>query len=124
MEAVTQLEMFPGGPVRTAFPPRFAAFRQFHRDNPEVYRLFRKFARQALDAGMPSCGARLIGERIRWHVRIETQSDDGFKVNDHHWPYYSRLLMLEEPRAFDGFFERRDGQFDVTDEVLLDECGK
>ena len=42
-------------------------WREFHDNNPAVFRLFRKFAEQALARGV-KVGARLIGERIRGEV--------------------------------------------------------
>lgn len=98
---------------------RFERWAAFHRANPGVYELFRRFAVQALEkGGRRRFGARMIGERIRWYTAIET-TDVDFKVNDHYWPYYARLLMLTEER-FAGFFERRDTRFDVEDEEILE----
>lgn len=107
--------------VSTLFPTdqhRFDRWCEFHRDNPDIFRLFVQFAKQAKAAGRERYGAHAIGERIRWHVMVETRSADGFKVNDHHWPYYSRLAMLTEPDLV-GVFERRDAQFDATDAEIL-----
>lgn len=98
---------------------RFAAWKQFHRANPHVFALFVRFAREAKAAGRERFGAHAIGERIRWYTAIETRSSDGLKINDHHLPYWSRLAMLLHPDLA-GFFERRDANFDATDEQLLD----
>ena len=95
---------------------RFQRFCEFHRDNPTVWALFKQFAYQARSTGRERFGARMIGERIRWYTLIETNSTD-YKLNDHYWPYYARLLMLADDR-FKGFFERRDTRFDATDEEL------
>lgn len=97
---------------------RFEAFKKFHAANPEVFVLFRRFARQAKDkGGRKYFGARMIAERIRWYTAVETNSDEEFKLCNNHIPYYARLLMLKYTE-FDGFFARRDGQFDVGDEEL------
>lgn len=99
---------------------RFERFKQFHRDNPRVFELFKRFAESALENGRRRrFGARMIGERIRWYTAIET-SDEEYKVNDHFWPYYARLLMLTDDR-FTDFFERRDNRFDVDDATMLEE---
>lgn len=99
---------------------RFERFKQFHHDNPRVFELFKRFAESALENGRRRrFGARMIGERIRWYTAIETTGED-FKCNDHYWGYYSRLLMLTDPR-FAGFFERRDARFDVDDQTILQE---
>lgn len=101
---------------------RYSHFKEFHKNNPRVFELFEQFARTAKTRGSRRCfGARMIGERIRWYTAVETDSDDEYRINDHHWPYYARLLMLRYPE-FDGYFERRDSHFDVEDKQLLEEC--
>ena len=100
-----QLEMF----TRTN---RFDAWKAFHRDNPAVFGLFRRFAMEALNKGRRRLGARMIGERIRWHTGVETIGDE-FKINDHFWPYYSRLLAGLDDR-FKTFFTFKDDRFDAT----------
>ena len=91
---------------------RFEAWKEYHRDNPRVWRIFQHFAEQALTSGRDRMGARMIGERIRWYTTIES-SDAEFKINDHHWPYYARLLAGTDER-FDGFFVFKDKRFDAT----------
>ena len=112
-----QLNLFDsdGNPL---LPPRFAAFVQFHRANPRIYGLFIRFALEGAVSGRKRFGARMVGERIRWYCNVETRSKDEFKVNDHHWPYYARMAMLDEP-SLEGIFERRDAHFDASDEMLL-----
>lgn len=90
---------------------RFDSWKTFHKDNPAVFRLFHRFALEALQAG-EKVGARMIGERIRWRTQIETTTDSP-KINDHHWPYYSRLLMAVDSR-FEGFFVIKDQRFDAN----------
>lgn len=103
-------------------PIRYGRFRRFHLANPQVFRWFTHFARQAkLRGGRKRFGARMIGERIRWYTSVETDEECP-RLNDHYWPYYSRLLMLVYPDEFGNFFDRRDGNFDVDDHTLLHEC--
>lgn len=97
---------------------RFERFKQFHQQNPHVFRLFRQFAEEALNAGQ-KVGARAIWERMRWHTQVETNASD-YRLNDHYAPYFSRWLMLTDLR-FAGFFERRDNRFDVDDATMLEE---
>lgn len=104
------------------FQRRFRAFKKFHRENPQVFQVFIRFALQARKSRR-RYGARSIGERVRWYTTIETITNDDYKINNNHWPYYSRLLMLSDPR-FTGFFERRDRHFDVGDAELVAQCGK
>lgn len=82
-------------------------FEIFDNANPMVYRLFKKFAWQVKLKGHNHYSARSIIHRLRWHVLFETESDDGFKINDHWSPYYARKLMAEYPGTFGTFFELR-----------------
>ncbi|MBM66092.1 MAG: hypothetical protein CMH55_07655 [Myxococcales bacterium] len=88
-------------------------FWAFHRANPQVYRLFCRFTREAIEAGRRHFGARMIYERIRWYTMIETRSADGFKLNDHHHPYYARLFMRDHPE-YAGFFRTRKAQGEIV----------
>lgn len=86
----------------------------FHALNPQVYDLFRRFAVDALRMERRQrFGARMIWERLRWYTQVETNGCD-FKLNNIFTPYYARLLMLERPDDFGGFFELRDSRFDVS----------
>lgn len=70
-----------------------AAFIRFHKDNPYVYHMYIKFARQAKAAGHKTLSISLLTERIRWEMYIETvRQDDGFKISNNHKPFYARLL--------------------------------
>lgn len=97
---------------RQLFTDRFTAWKQFHAKNPHVYMAFKRLALTAFGQGR-KVGARMIGERIRWDFEIEVEAEDGFKLNDHYWPYYSRLLAGSDHR-FESFFVFKDKNFDTT----------
>jgi ABC-type proline/glycine betaine transport system substrate-binding protein len=78
---------------------------EFHKANPQVYELFKRFTFEALRSGRKNYSAYAIFQRIRWHSEIETQGDD-FKLNNNHQPYYARLFMHDHPQ-YDGFFRTR-----------------
>lgn len=80
-------------------------FREFHRDNPHVYRLFDKFTRQVLATGRGRYSADAILHRVRWHTAIETRSDS-FKINNNWAAFYARMWMHDNP-AYKEFFETR-----------------
>ena len=84
-----------------------AAFAQFHAANPRVYELFTTYARQVKAAGHAHYSADAILHRIRWHIAIETVSDDGWKINNNFSSRYARTLMADLPGEFAGFFELR-----------------
>ncbi len=81
-------------------------FDKFHADNPQVYKLFCKFAREVLRQGYVAYSSRAIVHRIRWHTRVETTAYDGFKINNNHSPYYGRLWMKRHP-MHPEFFKTR-----------------
>ena len=99
---------------------RLETWAKFHFENPRVFELFIEFARQAKRAGRERFSARTIGERIRWYVDIDTNTADGFKLDNNFLPYYARLAMLLHPAEFAGLFEKRDRKFQGTDGQILE----
>ena len=81
-------------------------FMTFHLANPRVYELLVYFARQAKASKRDTYSIDAVYQRVRWHVDIETRSTDGWKLNDHHRAYYSRLIM-EQENDLAGFFRTR-----------------
>lgn len=91
----------------------------FHGDNPHVYRLFKRFASQAINAGHAKLSSFMILNRIRWETMTGTEGagvtdarswspDRGepLKINNNHAPYYARLWLEEHP-GYEGFFATR-----------------
>ena len=83
------------------------AFREFHEANPHVYALFRELASEVIRAGRVRFSARTIWHRMRWYAAFET-TDEEFKLNNNHSPYYARLWLKDHPQ-YPGFFELRGG---------------
>lgn len=81
------------------------AFEEFHQKNPKVYELFVRFARMLKGKGITRASAKLIVERIRWEIYLET-SDKEFKINNNYTSRYARLAM-EEHQDLASFFETR-----------------
>lgn len=70
----------------------------FIAENPAVYELFMKFAREMLEV-YEHFGINLLTERVRWEVKRFWKKDErGFKINNNHSPYISRKLVEDEPR--------------------------
>jgi hypothetical protein len=65
---------------------------EWHKKNPHVYELFKRFSMQAINCGHRNLSAWLIVNRIRWETSVETQGDD-FKINNDYIAYYARLFM-------------------------------
>ena len=90
------------------------AFEQFHRDNPRVYELFKQYTRAIVMVGRArgmkdkkiKTSAKLIINRIRWEVYMETLTDD-FKINDAFTSRYARLFITEHPE-WGHLFELRE----------------
>ena len=79
---------------------------EFHRENPEVYELFKRFAFEAARV-RDHYSSDAIVHRIRWYTAIETQDHTAdFKINNNWTPYYGRLFMVDFPEH-EGFFRTR-----------------
>ena len=82
-------------------------FEAFHRDNPSVWLLFERFTYAVIRRGHKRYSARTVIHRIRWHTDVETTTyATGFKINNNHSPYYSRMWDEKHPEHA-GFFEQR-----------------
>jgi hypothetical protein len=91
-------------------------FFEYHRANPHVYKLFKKFADDVRKAGYKRYSCRTILHRVRWEKDVKTTEADGrtpFKINNNFSPYYARLLM-EKNSEFAKFFELRSVIGDKT----------
>lgn len=86
--------------------PHTEAFLRFHADNPQVFEKLVEYARDARRAGLRRLGLSTIYGRLRWYFRVEVVTDDIFEMNDHHAPFYARLLVIRHPE-FEGMFEFR-----------------
>jgi hypothetical protein len=79
----------------------------FHKENPEVMRLFSKYTRQLLGRGFANYSARGVFQRIRWETdQADYDGKSTFKINDHYSPFYARAWMRMNPQH-DGFFRLR-----------------
>ena len=81
-------------------------FEKFDSDNPHVWALFVKYTMDAIHTGRKSYSAYVIFERIRWHTEIETNSQEPFKLNNNHRPYYARKFAKQFPE-YGNFFRTR-----------------
>lgn len=86
---------------------RRAAFEEFHAANPAVYQEFERRALELIRLGREDFGARQIMESIRYFFAVEIRSNDGFRINNNHVPFYSRLFAERNPEHA-GFFKMRE----------------
>jgi hypothetical protein len=73
--------------------------------NPEAMSLIERFALQAKHAGR-RIGARLLIERVRWELMVETRGSK-FRVNNNVAPYVARALIEKHP-GLDAVLEIRE----------------
>ena len=81
-------------------------FRKFHKDNPHVYQSLVNLALQLRRKGRERYGIKSLFEVVRWHRAMETDSEDEFKLNNNHAPYYARMIMKNVPELEDFFYVR------------------
>lgn len=82
-------------------------FNQYHRDNPQVYELFKRFTFMAIKRGHNRLSAWMIANRIRWETSIETFSVDEYKISNDYIALYARMFMQDHPE-YDGFFKTKE----------------
>lgn len=93
------------------------SFHEFDQANPKVYELFKSYTKELIkkkgwskECGLPEgfkTSAKLIINRIRWEMYIETVSGDGFRINDAFTAYYARKFANDYP-AFKDIFNYRE----------------
>jgi hypothetical protein len=94
-------------------------FEQFHEDNPDVYRVLVRLAREWIARhGTRHLGIGQITEVARWEISMAT-SDPDFKLNNNYRAFYARLIMVENPDLA-GVFDLR---FSEADEWIMDRQG-
>ena len=81
------------------------SFREFHYQNPHVYREIVDAALKLKARGRERYGIKSLFEVVRWHRAMET-TDEDFKLNNNHAPYYARMVMDTIPELKD-FFQLR-----------------
>lgn len=83
-------------------------FRQFHLENPDVYKELVRLAREALKMGHRKIGIGLLWEVMRWNLTIkiiDKRSD--FLLNNNYRSRYARLIM-EQEEDLRNIFEIRE----------------
>lgn len=88
-------------------------FLNFHRNNPKVYNLFKKFTKDAIKKGHKHLSAEMIINRIRWETNVE--SNEEYKINNYYKPYYARMFMHTSPPKYSDFFRLRKSYADELD---------
>jgi hypothetical protein len=96
-----------------------SSFDVFHAENPQVYRILVRLARQWVSStGRHSLGIGALYERARWEIAIAT-SDPDYKINNNFRAFYARLIMHRELDLV-GLFELRTSEADEWLQNLID----
>lgn len=90
--------------------PELKRFSEYHTNNPEIYRFFRRYALKSIEKGHKRLSAEFIFNIIRWETPIRA-GDKDFKINNDFKPFYSRMFLNEFPQYRD-FFETRRSKAD------------
>ena len=93
-------------------PSMKTKFLRFHRQYPEVYRMFKKITLEAIKKGFKNYGSKGICERIRWETKGDVK-EDGYKINNNYTAFYARLFEKEHPNH-EGFFRKRKVKQELT----------
>lgn len=79
----------------------------FDAENPEVYGLLVRYARQATAAGVGRIGIELLWNRMRWDRTMQPESPEAdFKLNQNYKAWYARRIMAREADLADIFETR------------------
>jgi hypothetical protein len=81
------------------------SFEQYHKDNPEIYRLFIGFALDWLKKGARKISSKQIIGRIRWECEVDTKGEEAkdFKCSDAYTSRYARLFVNDYPEYQERF---------------------
>jgi hypothetical protein len=107
----------------TTHIPIPVAFAVFDAAHPEVYRLFKFYARQLKNKSKKG-SARLVIERLRWEVLTGKYENEEYKINNNYTPHYARKLIADDPSYADFFAQRelKNVEVDPGSPMLLDEA--
>lgn len=83
------------------------AFWSFHHDNPHVYDLLVRLAREWQMTRGGGLGMKMLYERARWEVAVTTTTSDDYTLNNNFTAFYARLIMECEPDLAGVFKLRR-----------------
>jgi hypothetical protein len=103
-----QQSLFGGSPHKKnrARMSAQAAFDDFHKTNPRVYRALVKYAREMYARGFRRYSMKTIWAVLRWHSDLSKDAGETYKLNDRYYSRYARLIMENEPDLRD-FFDLR-----------------
>jgi len=85
--------------------PLEVKFQMFHKENPGVYKMFKRFAFSMIKRGHKRLGSKKIIEDIRWESRLKTTGSP-YKIPNHFTAYYARLFERDHPEYTEIFITK------------------
>jgi hypothetical protein len=81
-------------------------FEKFHLENPHIYEMICKLAREWKKSGHEKASIKMFFEVIRWKRGVSTKNKD-YKINNNYHSRYSRLIIDQEPDLRELFEVRK-----------------
>lgn len=79
----------------------------FHYNNPKIYDILVRLARQGVGSGKKRIGIGMLWEVMRWEMGLDVVDDgEEFKLNNSYRSRYARLIMKTEPDLAEIFETR------------------
>jgi hypothetical protein len=78
---------------------KYLRYRNWLDANPDLVGVAVEVCKKEMAKGMESYSGQAIGERVRWHYRVERGMED-FKVNNDFLPYLTRDINLALGKEF------------------------
>lgn len=100
-----EFELFNRGIFHGISPSVVERFVDYHKQNPQVFAAFKRFAYEVLKSGRTHFSGKAIAERVRFDSLVS--GNDGFKLNNSFVACMVRMLQFED-KNFIGFFETRE----------------
>jgi hypothetical protein len=86
-------------------------FWKFHRDNPYVYKMLKKYSLDMRKKGIDRWGIGGLFEVLRWDVVMHTKDNSEYKLCNDYRAFYARLLIRQNS-MLEGFFVLRESAAD------------
>lgn len=79
-----------------------STFLAYHRDNPEVWLYFKRYAFKLIEAGHTKFSQRMIWESMRMDAMLNTTGYQ-YKLNNNYTKFYAEIFMQKHPQYGDVF---------------------
>lgn len=91
-----------------------ARFKVYHRNHPEIYKLFLSYVNQLRAAGRHCYSAWAIINRIRWDHDVAKKASP-FKISNDYIALYARLAIYHHPELQDFFIIKKMKSYSDAD---------